>query len=90
MVARLTTAIHNDVAGMRGPKLLTQREGTKHAMLIGMLQAPSVATMEEIVAATGWKAHTARGVISGVLGDKLGLIVTSAKAVDRGRVYRIE
>ena len=90
VVARTTTAIHNDVAGMPGLKLLTQLEGTKQAMLIEMLQAPTGATMEEIVAATGWQAHTARGAMSGALGKKLGLIVTSAKEVGRGRVYRIE
>lgn len=45
--------------------------------------------MEEIVAATGWQAHTARGAMSGALGKKLGLVVTSVKEDERGRVYRI-
>ena len=67
----------------------TPRSGTKQAMLIAMLQAPKGATMEEITAATQWQAHTARGAMSGALGKKLGLIVTSAKAEGRGRVYRI-
>jgi hypothetical protein len=65
------------------------RVGTKQAMLISLLQAPEGATMGEIVAATGWLAHTARGAMSGALGKKLGLVVTSAKEVERGRVYRI-
>jgi hypothetical protein len=60
------------------------------AMLIAMLQASTGATMEEIVAATGWQAHSARGAMSGALGKKLGLIVTSAKENERGRVYRID
>jgi hypothetical protein len=59
-------------------------------MLIALLQAPDGATMDEIVAATGWLAHTARGAMSGALGKKLGLVVTSAKEEGRGRVYRIE
>lgn len=67
----------------------TLRSGTKQAMLIAMLQAHEGATMEEITAATGWLPHTARGVMSGALGRKLGLVVTSAKEEDRGRVYRI-
>ena len=46
--------------------------------------------MDEIVAATGWLAHTARGAMSGALGKKLGLVVTSAKEGARGRVYRID
>lgn len=61
------------------PKSPTPRAGTKQAMLIEMLQDPSGATMAEIVAATGWQAHTARGAMSGALGKKLGLTVTSAK-----------
>ena len=71
------------------PKPPTRSKGTKQAMLIAMLQASTGATMEEIVAATGWQAHSARGAMSGALGKKLRLIVTSAKEADRGRVYRI-
>ena len=71
------------------PMPSAQRARTKQAMLIAMLQAPEGATITEIVAATGWLAHTARGAISGALGKKLGLIVTSAKEEGRGRVYRI-
>jgi hypothetical protein len=67
----------------------TQRAGTKQAMLIALLQAPEGATMEAIIAATGWQAHSARGAMSGALGKKLGLVVTSAKEDGRGRVYRI-
>jgi len=54
-----------------------------------MLQNLDGATMAEIVAAIGWQAHTARGAMSGALGKKLGLTVTSAKEEGRGRVYRI-
>ena len=67
----------------------TPRPGTKQSMLIALLKAPEGATMEAIIAATGWQAHTARGAMSGALGKKLGMVVTSAKEVDRGRVYRI-
>lgn len=38
--------------------------------------------------ATGWQAHSVRGVISGVLRKKLGLNVQSA-TVDGTRRYRI-
>ena len=65
------------------------RAGTKQAALIAMLQASRVATMEEIIAATQWLPHTARGAMSGALGKKLGQVVTSAKEDGRGRVYRI-
>ena len=69
--------------------LPTPRAGTKQALLITMLQAPDGATMEEIIVATRWLAHTARGAMSGALGKKLGLAVTSAKEEGRGRVYRL-
>ncbi len=65
------------------------RPGTKQTMLIVLLCAPEGATMEKITAETGWLAHTARGAISGALGKKLGLVVTSANEEGRGRVYRI-
>jgi hypothetical protein len=42
------------------------------------------------VAGTGWEAHAARGAISGALGKKLGLSVTSTKVAERGRVYRLD
>lgn len=71
------------------PKAPTPRTGTKQAQLIAMLQAPEGATMDEITAALSWLPHTARGAMSGALGKKLGLVVTSAKEEDRGRVYRI-
>ena len=65
------------------------RAGTKQALLIELLMAPQGATMTEIIAATQWLAHTARGAMSGVLGKKLGLVVTSAKLEGRGRVFKI-
>jgi hypothetical protein len=67
----------------------TQRAGTKQAMLIEMLQLPEGATIAEIVAATGWLDHTARGVISGVLKKKLGLAISATRVDGRGSVYRI-
>lgn len=67
----------------------TLRAGTKQALLISMLQRPEGTTLKEITAATGWQVHSARGAISGALGKKLGLVVTSMKEA-RGRVYRID
>ena len=71
------------------PEAPTPRAGTKQAQLIAMLQRPEGATMDEITAALSWQAHTARGAMSGALGKKLGLVVTSTKEENRGRVYRI-
>lgn len=82
-------AIRKHAAETPKTKQPTPRAVTKQAMLIEMLQRAEGATIASIVAATGWQAHTARGAMSGALGKKLGLVVTSAKEDSRGRVYRI-
>jgi hypothetical protein len=53
-----------------------------------MLERPEGATIEQIVAATGWQPHTVRGAFAGALKKRLGLTVTSEKVEGRGRVYR--
>ncbi len=63
--------------------------GTKQALLVGMLQRPGGATIEQMTAKTGWQPHSVRGAISGTLKKKLGLTIESAVTEDRGRVYRI-
>ena len=71
------------------PKGRKTREGTKQALLIEMLKRPAGATLDEIVTATGWQSHTARGAMAGALKKKLCLTITSEKDEGRGRVYRI-
>jgi hypothetical protein len=70
------------------PKARKPRDGTKQATLIAMLRAPDGATIEEIMVALEWAAHTVRGAMAGALKKKLGLEVTSEKVEGRGRVYR--
>ena len=67
----------------------TQRKGTKQATLIAMLRAPEGATIEEIMVALDWAAHTIRGAMAGALKKKLGLEVNSEKVDGRGRIYRL-
>ncbi|WP_323010643.1 DUF3489 domain-containing protein [Paracoccus sp. (in: a-proteobacteria)] len=45
--------------------------------------------MTEIAKATPWQPHTIRGTITRALKKRLGLVVTSDKDEQRGRVYRI-
>ena len=71
------------------PAPVQRRKGTKQETLIEMLRADGGATIDEIVEATGWQAHTVRGAMSGALKKKLGLTITSEKTEDRGRVYAI-
>jgi hypothetical protein len=42
-----------------------------------------------MVKVTQWQAHRLRGVISGALKKKLGLVITKVKEDSRGAVYRI-
>jgi hypothetical protein len=66
------------------------RTDSKQAKLIEMLRRAEGATVDEIVKALDWQAHTVRGAIAGALKKKLGLKVESEKVdAERGRVYRI-
>ena len=71
------------------PKARTPREGTKQAKLIAMLRASDGATIEEIMVALDWAAHTIRGAMAGALKKKLGLTITSDMIEGRGRAYMI-
>jgi len=71
------------------PKPVAIRTGTKQAQIIALLQRPEGASIGEIVEATGWLPHSARGLISGGLKKKLGLCITTASDDVRGRVYQI-
>lgn len=73
----------------RAPKARAPRTGTKQAKLIEMLRAEGGATIDEIVAETGWQPHTVRGAFAGALKKKRGLEVTSEKVEGRGRVYSL-
>jgi hypothetical protein len=71
------------------PKPRKTREGTKQAQLIAMLRADGGATIDEIVAVTGWQSHTVRGAMAGALKKKLGLTIASEKVDGRARAYHI-
>jgi hypothetical protein len=64
-------------------------QGTgKIKVLVDLLRRLDGATVEAMMAATGWQAHSVRGAISGSIKKALGLAVTSEK-LDAGRIYRI-
>jgi hypothetical protein len=62
---------------------------SKKDEVIAMLRRPEGATVDEVARATGWQRHTVRGVFSGTLKKKLGLMLASTKE-ERGRVYRVD
>jgi len=64
------------------------RSGTKISEVIAALERPSGATIDEIVAATGWLPHTARAALTGL--RKRGYAIASDRSDrTRGSVYRI-
>ncbi len=79
-----THAIQNLEATSR-----TIRPGTKLATIIDAMRHPGGATIAQMMAGTGWQAHTVRGAISGMVRKRLGYQVVSKKGPDGQRAYRI-
>jgi len=67
----------------------TGRPGGKKAKILALVEKPDGATLKDLMAATGWQAHSVRGYISGILGKKMGLKVDSVKREDGERTYRV-
>jgi len=63
------------------------REGSKKAAILELLRKPDGATLKDLMAATGWQAHSVRGFISGAIVKKMGLKVESKKRDDGERAY---
>lgn len=66
----------------------TQLSG-KLGEIIRLLRRNRGATIDDIVAATGWQAHSVRGAISGPLKKRHRLAITASTDETRGRVYRL-
>ncbi|WP_083396565.1 DUF3489 domain-containing protein [Nitrosospira briensis] len=64
--------------------------GSKQSRLIELLHQPAGASLADLIQATGWQAHSVRGVISGVLRKRLGLAVICQANQDGKRIYRIK
>jgi len=65
------------------------RQGSKTAEIIELLRRGTGATLQELITATGWQAHSVRGFLSAAVGKKMGLHLNSSKREDGQRVYRI-
>lgn len=69
------------------------RASSKQAQVLEMLRRPKGTTIDEIMAVTGWQAHTVRGTFAATFKKRLGLDILSEKTVVDGvkqRRYRIE
>ena len=65
------------------------REASKAASVVQLMARSQGATLQEIMAATGWQAHSVRGFISGNLVKRRKLSVRSLKR-HGVRVYRVQ
>ncbi|HVI49639.1 MAG TPA: DUF3489 domain-containing protein [Candidatus Sulfotelmatobacter sp.] len=63
---------------------------SKQTRLIALMRRKRGASIDEMVAATGWLPHSVRGAISGTLRKKFGLTIVTEAVAGRGRVYRIQ
>jgi hypothetical protein len=66
------------------------REGSKTEKVLDLLKRAGGATAKELMKATGWQAHSVRGFLSGTVGKKMGLAITSTKGEDGDRFYSIK
>ena len=71
-------------------KSSSARDGSKAAKILELLKRPGGATSKELMKATGWQPHSVRGFLSGTIGKKMGLAVTSTKGEDGERNYSIK
>jgi hypothetical protein len=66
------------------------REGSKTARILDLLKQPGGVTAKELMKLTGWLPHSVRGFLSGTVGKKMGLTVTSTKGEDGERTYSVK
>jgi len=77
----------------KSPKPATSRkatrEGTKTETILALMQQPGGATLNALMEASGWQAHSVRGFTSAVVTKKMGLTVESTKPEGGERTYSI-
>jgi len=80
--------------GKKAPKSAKRagggRDGSKTAKILDLLKRPGGATAKELMNATSWQAHSLRGFLSGTVGKKMGLAVTSTKDENGERSYSVK
>ena len=72
-------------AAKAAPRL--NRGGTKQAHVIALLERDTGATLDELIAVTGWLPHTIRAALTGL--RHKGYVLDKSNRADGTRVYRI-
>jgi len=85
--ARAVSKVRSKATSRKTIVVHRQRGNSKQENVLGLLRAPSGATIETITKATGWQSHSVRGFLAGVVRKKLKLTLQSEK-IDGERVYR--
>lgn len=62
----------------------------KLGQIVDLMQRPEGATVQEMMDATGWQKHSARGAISGQLKKKRGYVIDKSMNGDGEIIYKIE
>lgn len=65
-----------------------KQHASKISLVLELLSRTDGATIEQIVEATGWLAHTTRAALTGL--RKKGHVIISEKREGADRVYRVE
>jgi hypothetical protein len=73
-----------------GNKAAGARQGSKTEKVLDLLKRSGGVTTKELIKATGWQPHSVRGFLSGTVGKKMGLAVTSTKSEDGERSYSVK
>ncbi len=62
---------------------------TKQDQVLALLRRQNGASIDEIVSATDWQPHSARGFLAGAVKKRLGIDVVSEKGEDGVRRYYV-
>jgi hypothetical protein len=82
-----TEAPKVSIAASKAPAAAAPRDGSKISQVIGLLQREDGATLDEVVAATGWLPHTSRAALTGL--RKRGYAIEKRLIAEGRRSYII-
>jgi hypothetical protein len=72
------------------PKALKRSSASKTDKVVALLERSKGASLNEMMKATGWQAHSVRGFLSATVKNKLHLKLVSEKGDKGTRRYRVK